>query len=513
MASQKRKQFSLQEKIAIINDVEKGLKKGEAARKYGIAPSTLSTFLKDKKKIEEQLESSTLGPQRKRMRTAQHQDVDAAVFQWFQEARSRNIPINGPLLREKACQLATMLGVEHFQGSVGWMNRFRDRYGVVAKTICGEANDAPLQPISDWRHGEVADLIKEYTPENVYNADEAGIFFQLEPRKTLAYKGDKCIGGKSSKQRITALFCCNQAGSDKRKILIIGKSAKPRCFKNCHSLPCEYTSNKKAWMTREIFSNWLRKFNKDMKKQNKKVLLLIDNCTAHNELPKLDFVRVKFFPPNCTSVLQPLDQGIIKAVKSHYRSMLLRHMLLSIENGGEKKPNVKEAIDMISGSWNSIRQKTIVNCWNHARLTDEETNRGLSDDREIEPVTEQIRDLWKAITKTTTVPDDVTLEDFISADDDLEVCSKLTDQEIVDSIKNAQQCDSNESDSDESENVDLSTVTASEAIAHLSKIKNFISSTKDVPDIIFSNVHLIENFLMSSATNSVVQKKITDFFA
>jgi hypothetical protein len=31
-----------------------------------------------------------------------------------------------------------------------------------------------------------------------------------------------------------------------------------------------------AWMTMEIFDSWLQKFNKQMKLQNQKILLLID---------------------------------------------------------------------------------------------------------------------------------------------------------------------------------------------------------------------------------------------
>ncbi|XP_054722532.1 ankyrin repeat domain-containing protein 23-like [Uloborus diversus] len=88
----------------------------------------------------------------------------------FSGSWMRNIPINGPLLREKACHFAAMLEVENFQGSIGWLNRFRDRYGVVAKVICGEASDAPAQSISEWRSGEIAALIENYSPDN---ADEA----------------------------------------------------------------------------------------------------------------------------------------------------------------------------------------------------------------------------------------------------------------------------------------------------------------------------------------------------
>ncbi|GFU95444.1 uncharacterized protein TNCV_4787791 [Trichonephila clavipes] len=43
-------------------------------------------------------------------------------------------------------------------------------------------------------------------------------------------------------------------GSEKITPLAIGKSATPRCFKGINSFPAKYRSNKKAWMTTELFN-------------------------------------------------------------------------------------------------------------------------------------------------------------------------------------------------------------------------------------------------------------------
>ncbi|GFV60915.1 tigger transposable element-derived protein 6 [Trichonephila clavipes] len=45
-------------------------------------------------------------------------------------------------------------------------------------------------------------------------------------------------------------------GSEKITPLVIGKSAKPRCFKGINSFPTKYRSKKKAWMTTELFNEW-----------------------------------------------------------------------------------------------------------------------------------------------------------------------------------------------------------------------------------------------------------------
>ncbi|GFX45142.1 tigger transposable element-derived protein 6 [Trichonephila clavipes] len=97
--------------------------------------------------------------------------------------------------------------------------------------------------------------------------------------------------------------------SEKITSLIIGKSANPRCFKGINSFPTKYRSNKKAWMTTELFNEWLVQLNSDMKREKRHILLFLDNCTVHNNAPPLSNVKLQFFPPNSTSKLQPLDQG------------------------------------------------------------------------------------------------------------------------------------------------------------------------------------------------------------
>ena len=55
---------------------------------------------------------------------------------------------------------------------------------------------------------------------------------------------------------------------------------------------------------------------------------------------KLKNVRLLFFPANFTSVMQPLDQGIIHAVKAWFRKLLIEWLIIhadkEIESGAEK---------------------------------------------------------------------------------------------------------------------------------------------------------------------------------
>ena len=50
---------------------------------------------------------------------------------WFREARGRDVALTGPILLEKAKCIADQLGVEGFRQSTGWLERFKERHGII----------------------------------------------------------------------------------------------------------------------------------------------------------------------------------------------------------------------------------------------------------------------------------------------------------------------------------------------------------------------------------------------
>lgn len=113
-------------------------------------------------------------------------------------------------------------------------------------------------------------------------------------------------------------------------LLVIGKSAKPRSFKN-KRLPCLYRNQESAWMNFELFHEYLTKRDNEFKSENRHVLLFIDNCAAHPKVYNLSNIKVIFFPPNVTSKCQPCDMGIIHSLKSHYKNKV-NHNKTCLEN-------------------------------------------------------------------------------------------------------------------------------------------------------------------------------------
>lgn len=119
-----------------------------------------------------------------------------------------------------------------------------------------------------------------------------------------------------------------QICDDKLPLWTIGKSKNPHCFKRVQwdTLGSEWRSNKKAWMNTPLMKEWLLWFQACMRLKNKFVILLLDNFSAHDKAVfeltqegKLSNVEVCFLPKNMISKWQPCDQGIIVALKLHYK--------------------------------------------------------------------------------------------------------------------------------------------------------------------------------------------------
>ena len=76
----------------------------------------------------------------------------------------------------------------------------------------------------------------------------------------------RLAGRKKNKERLSIALCKNANGSHKLNPLVIGKFAKPRCFKNINisNLPITYQNNSKAWMLSTIFQEWLQEFDRQV---------------------------------------------------------------------------------------------------------------------------------------------------------------------------------------------------------------------------------------------------------
>lgn len=141
----------------------------------------------------------------------------------------------------------------------------------------------------------------------------------MPPDCTLA--SEAVSGTKGNKIRLTYLLTANALGTEKRPLLVIGKSKVPRCFKkkSAKDLGLTYYHNTKAWMNAAIYGQYLSDWSRELIQQKCKIILLHDNFAGH-KIPTegLSQITVIPFAPNLTAHVHPVDAGVIRCFNAHY---------------------------------------------------------------------------------------------------------------------------------------------------------------------------------------------------
>ena len=60
-------------------------------------------------------------------------------------------------------------------------------------------------------------------------------------------------------------------------------------------------------MLAELFEEWVKEIDLKFSFHKRKIALIIDNCSAHPNVQKLDWVELIFLPPNTTLITYPMD--------------------------------------------------------------------------------------------------------------------------------------------------------------------------------------------------------------
>lgn len=211
-------------KVQVLKALQAGASRKEVMEKFSVKKSTLSSYVKNEAQILQAYDGDMFGDKRKRLRTAAHPKLEEALLRWIAVSRDAQLPLSGPLICAQAEKFALTMNIDSFNASEGWFDRFKKRHGLVFRNVCGEKGAVDKSVVRDWRSGLSARL-STYEPCNIFNADETALFFKALPDKTITFKGDPCVGGKRSKERVTVLLAANMTGTERLPLLVIGKAA------------------------------------------------------------------------------------------------------------------------------------------------------------------------------------------------------------------------------------------------------------------------------------------------
>ena len=550
----KRVTLSVAQKLELIGKLESGHTVAQVCAIYGVKKQTVSDIKKSKEKLRKYSVSFCIDPSsskgkegrpRKHMRTGQDIQLDEAVLKWFRQEKSAGILVRGVEILSAAKTLASHLGITDFKGSDGWLWRFRNRHGLGNTIAHGEAGSADVESVQPFRE----ELMKVLEDENVatfqlYNGDETGVFWRGLPTNTQAMRSEGTQRGKKmSKERISALCVANATGTHRLPLAVVGKAKRPRSFKNVdmeRDLPVHYYNSKNAWFTRWIFHHWFHHhFIPAVKKHQMedlkipadqvKAILLLDNAPAHpseEELVSEDGrIRVMYLPPNTTSLVQPMDQGIISVMKRRYVRRYLEEVLVVLEEEEDaeedtrgartlekiKKYSIKSAIYNLANSWKDLKCTTLANCWNKL-LTQREGDdmadfEGFDGGHEVQDFFELLR---KAGEKDVTRADVQNWMDDTDTDPGYEV---LTPAEIAAQVS---QQDADEEEEDDAEDEVLyKKVKLATLRNHCDELLDYTeySALKEASSFYSSLRMLRETIIREQHTVPGRQSKIDSFFA
>ncbi|GFX20276.1 tigger transposable element-derived protein 1 [Trichonephila clavipes] len=158
-----------------------------------------------------------------------------------------------------------------------------------------------------------------------------------------------------------------------------------------------WMANPKAWMTTAIFTEWFNncfvpEVEAYMKEKSLdfKVLLTVDNAASHPQLEHQN-VQPVFLPPNTTSLIQPLDQGI--------KNIILRqHGVVGLEGDN----NEEEKSTPLTGKLIQEGLQLCSKLENHFLINDPNSERASKLQRELQNCMSGYRELYKKIKESSS---------------------------------------------------------------------------------------------------------------
>jgi hypothetical protein len=506
--SKKRKELPLDKKIELIKDSDNGKSQRQLAEIYLCGKTTVQKILAKRRDYEEAFEENVSGS-RKRIRSiAPNEELNALMWEWYIKITTANVPLTGPLIQEKALQIAAQLKITDFKASNGWLYCFCRRNNIHQVKFQGERGSVD-QSIVDSYRTHLPSLVKGYQERDIYNMDESGLFWRALSDKTLAPTSKECAGGKRSKERITVSLCCNMIG-EFEKAVVIGKSARPRAFKNIKKLeylPVTWLHNKKAWMTTALFTQWVKGFDRRMRTQGRKVILFLDNAPVHPKALHLTNVKLQFFPPNTTSMLQPLDQGIIQCLKLKYRTKLMRHTLQKVDydiitnvKDVPKHVSMLDAVKWTASSQREILATTVKKCFLKAGFPDNDAATSIPEEVPLD--TTQLSELCAAMLTELELPAPMTGEEFVAFDESTAATDELPEdweQQLVDNHNTQSSAEDEEDEEDEDEAIGTQPYCSyEEALEAIQRLQMF-NIARGLPSDMLHQFESLENQLRTTS--------------
>lgn len=265
--------------------------------------------------------------------------------------------------------------LQAFKASTGWFYNFSRRYKLGSFKPRGESAFLDASLVQTSRQ-DLRKQLSVWDIRDICNTDEVGVLYRSFPSRSINPR-DQSTGYKRVKDRLTAVLTVFADGT-KGPLAIIGPSARPasfpRRFDAERDLGIFYFSQRNSWNTQVLWHKQMEHLNDACTKQHRRVVHVVDNCSAHctlsDELRNIDTI---FLPPNTTSALQPVDAAIGRSFKAAFRRLLVNHVLTYVEKHIEKEDRpvfklnkavtIYDGVRLMAAAWDSVPKSVVINGW------------------------------------------------------------------------------------------------------------------------------------------------------
>ncbi|XP_063232471.1 uncharacterized protein LOC134536610 [Bacillus rossius redtenbacheri] len=356
---------------ATLKDVANGLSIKRAAEKYGVPRNTLSDKHKGKSPL-----GRKMGPD-----SFLTKEEEGLLVEWAVTLAKADFPVTREDLQNSVQQLVKELKRDFpFKGGRpgrkccdSFINRNPTLSLRTPQNLTASRASVSHENIKAWFQ-EVDSYVNEnglqtllLDTNRIFNADETAFFLNPKGSKVLAQKGDKSIYQQvntDEKECLTVLITGNAAGKVCPPLVCFKYERLPQDIVS--SMPAHWGIRKSpnGWMTGEvifeymsnIFYPWLVEENIVLP-----VLFFIEGHSSHLTLHTSKFcaehgIVCVALLPNSTHILQPMDVGVFKPLKSGWKKAVHEWRIERISNNEDTTLNNKDFAKLLDDTINKCIQ-------------------------------------------------------------------------------------------------------------------------------------------------------------
>lgn len=367
-----RRNYDANFKMMVVNAAESS-NNCQAARKFGVTECNVRRWRaqKDRLRNANSQRKAFRGPQ-----SGRFEEIDRRVCQYVTEKRQDGMPVTRAIIQLKALEIAKELNIPpaEFKASLGWVKRMMRRNGLSLRRRTSLAQRLPSdfedKLLSFQRHIIKLRKTHSYPLDQIGNADQTPVFFDMPSSVTVAKRGDKSVLVRSTgneKSRVTVMLTCLADGTKLPPYLILKRKTIPK-----EAMPAGIIvrAQERGWMDTELVVDWLkvvwgRRPGALSKKRN---MLVLDAFRGHlTEQVKAQVQKMNgdlvIIPGGMTSQLQVLDVVVNKPFKDNLRKKYTEWLLSGnhalTPTGKIQKPAVRLLCEWILQAWHAISPESI----------------------------------------------------------------------------------------------------------------------------------------------------------